>query len=155
MDILDIYTKEKIFKILYKSLFDDVINELNIKMEGIKSLIDKRFCEDGDERIYILNHNYGFVFRKFYLRIKCVKHNVDYDKYLRKTYDISNTLCHFNDLLYCNNKIFTVKYFFRGSLFKNIGFFQFYSKFLKGGINPKLTNKIFEANNINFGLIEK
>jgi hypothetical protein len=170
IDTLDQHTKDYIYQMANRSLYNDVMNELNNKYEFFKEELDNKYSIMRFKNINMLiTHQYDYniypqSFEHFVIPIYLMKKNMTFplaEEIYSLRYEIYSSIRHFNKYEYHINKLFDRKQleFYHGNLNEwvygnSISLCQFYSMFLQNGVNPKLINKIFQANGLNFGMKE-
>ena len=147
MDILDT-----------KRMFNDVMNEFKSKYQSIKEEIDINYSyEIYKFGLIIPNFKYFNFFHFFKIPIRLLKINPNYsDELIIAKYESLNCINHFNNYMYDTkykkfyHKNDTINREYGGG----ISLCAFYSIYYQNSVNPKLINKIFQANGLNFGMGE-
>ena len=154
MEQLDIFTQNYIYQIANRSLYNDVMNELNNKYESIKEQLDTGYQSND------ISYFNNFLF--FKIPVRLIKNIQTYDdELIIRKYESLSGISHLNRYEYHINKLFDRKQleFYHGYLNEwvygnSISLCHFYSMFLQNGVKPKLINNIFQANGLNFGMRE-
>jgi hypothetical protein len=147
-------------------MYDDVVNELKSKYRGFKYHINYMYTQQKNDRILNGNvlltaekpRNYNSIFYDYIYNLCCSKKGMSIEQsntYYEIKYNVLDCINHFYNYEYDNK---TRKFFRNNEINRHLGggtsLCGFYSKFITNGVNPKLTNKIFRANGLNFGMME-